>query len=650
MLGTALLMGAAQPADLQADSRLNQRLTLYEAGTPLSQLFHRIENQTSVVLRAAKELAPRRAILYAPERCLREIMTHLATAFGAEWRTDGGEPPAYTLVPLPTPSQPRSRRTAQNLREQIQSLYTPEAYSLSDELDDALQAELFAIESERRAPLQLLAHLNEAELNTLRAGKTLEFSSRTDPRFNPRWLMQWKTRLKEDLSYLVEVYSSPKGDMKLADYYASVLGEAFDASDEIRLRLTWDPETGALECALGLFYQGQLVYGETFKSNAPEQLPEGYEDDTGTAHIPPNHPWARVVFPDDLQESFDEEGNPQRRPVRADETLVRPLSAPPLEGDWFNGATQRILQVAKASGKPFAAEFYWNPTLDLSQNRITDFVRALAAAGYKWLSAGDWVIMCSKDRTTARWRDVPPDALARWFFKPYRRGILTVDNLVEIGDYAHAWADYSLYEYLVQYGVAHRLVYEGELPHPYILQDQLLGLPQLHHGLLYALASLEPSEPGVLEAWSALSPSQRRALAHGQAIPLAALSPKARQAIYALWGSGDPARTPAFWSNTIPQGNLSLHSREEPLSLFQLPSDKARAANTIETALQIWDELYRAVDYEYEQMVTQGWLVWVCCLRAWTLRVTMGESQHEYVLFHDYSPLIQRGKLPATPQ
>ncbi|MFN3690634.1 MAG: hypothetical protein ACK4UU_06895, partial [Fimbriimonadales bacterium] len=320
LLGAALLIGATQPADLQADSRLNQRLTLHEAGTPLSQLFHQIESQTGVVLRAAKELAPRRAILYTPERSLREIMTHLATAFGAEWRTDGGESPAYTLAPLPTPSDPRSKRTAQNLRELLQPLYTLEDHLLPSELEGAQRAELLSIEAERRAPLQLLARLTEAELNALRTGKTLEFSSRTDPRFDPRWLMQWKTRLKEDLSYLAEVLSSPKGDMKLADYYASVQGEAFDASDEIRLRLTWDLDTGALECALGLFYQGQLVYGETHKSDAPERLPEGYEDDTGTARIPPKHPWARVVFPDDLQESFDEEGNPQRRPVRADET------------------------------------------------------------------------------------------------------------------------------------------------------------------------------------------------------------------------------------------------------------------------------------------------------------------------------------------
>ncbi len=279
-------------------------------------------------------------------------------------------------------------------------------------------------------------------------------------------------------------------------------------------------------------------------------------------------------------------------------------------------------------------------------------MRTLAVAGYEWLSENEWVIMRHRDRAAARQRDVPPDALARWFFKPHRRGVLTVHDLAEMGDHAPTGLGYPLFVYLAQYGMTHGLVYSGELPTPYILQNQLLGLPKLHHGLLYTLASLKPlfERPEAFDAWGALSASQRRALANGQTIPLAALSPKARRAVYALWGLGDPARTPAFWSDAAPQGSLSLQSCEEPTHLFRLPSTKAHDAKDIETALRIWDELYKAVGYEHEKIVEQGLLREVCCVRSWHLRVVFGDQQRMYRLFDDYSLLVQRGELPPTPK
>lgn len=650
MLGMALLIGATQPADLQADSRLDQKLTLREAGTPLSRLFQQIEKQTSVALHADKELAQRRAILYAPERNLREVMTSLATAFEAEWQADESRPPRYTLRPLPL--QRATNQRVQNLRERLRSLYQPDELALPDEIDETARVHFLSAESQRRAPLRFLERLTEIELNALRAGKTLEFSSRADPRFDPQWLTQWKARLHDEISYLAEALSTPKGDMELAEYYGGVLGKAFDVSDEIRLRLSFDPATGELACALGLFHNGALVYGETHTSDESKSTPEGYEDESGNARMPPKHPWAAVVFPDDLQESVDEAGNPIRRPLRAGESLARPPDAPPLDGDWFARNALWILQVAEASGKPFAAEFYWKPDFSPSFYSIASFVRDLAVAGYEWLSADDWVIMRHRDRAAARQGDVPPDALARWFFKPHRRGVLTVHDLAEMGDHAQAGLGYALFEYLAQYGMAHGLVYNGELPAPYILQNQLLGLPQLHHGLLYALASIKPfyERPEAFDAWVALSASQRRALANGQPIPLTALSPKARRAVYALWGLGDPARTPAFWSDAAPQGSLSLQSRDEPIYLFRLPSTKARNAKDIETALRIWDELDKAVGYEHEKTVEQGLLREVCCVRSWRLRVVLGEQPREYLLFHDYSLLIQRGELPPTPR
>ncbi len=381
IVGAALLTGAAQPANLQADSRLDQKLTLREAGTPLNRLFQQIETQTGVALRADKELAPRRAILYAPERSLREVMTHLATAFGAEWQADESRPPRYTLRPLPL-QRPTNQR-AQNLRERLRSLYQPDDLALPDEIDEAERVRFLTIESQRRAPLRFLERLTETELNALRAGKTLEFSSRADPRFDPQWLTQWKPRLEDEIGYLAEVLSTPKGDMELSEYYGSVLGEAFDASDEIRLRLSFDPATDTLECALGLFYNGALVYGQTYTPDGHEPIPEGYEDEDGNARVPPKHPWAQVVFPDDLQESVDEAGNPIRRPLRAGESLARPPDAPPLDGDWFSTGALWILQAAEAAGKPFAAEFYWRPDFILSSYLASSCVplRSRATSG-----------------------------------------------------------------------------------------------------------------------------------------------------------------------------------------------------------------------------------------------------------------------------
>ncbi|MCS7301785.1 MAG: hypothetical protein NZ556_09570, partial [Fimbriimonadales bacterium] len=586
LLSVCLCCGAAPDDSLGRDDRLNQRLTLREAGAPLNRLFQKISKQTGVALQPDAMLAELRMVLYAPDRPLREVMRHLAVAFGAEWRADDNQPPAYTLHALPVEKRARpAQERIQTVKRLLRELYAP-SWLLPDEstdpIDDTARPAYKQAEAQRRAPLQFLKHLTEAEINALGEGKTLEFSSRTDARFKPEWLAAWKTRLKDELPYLAEMLSTPKGDMELAEYYGEIHDTALDAGDEVRLRIVFDPDAGALECAVGLFAAGALVYGETHFEEDEGQRVAGYEDADGNPILPSQHPWAQVALP---------------KPSEADSpdaVHTRLHSLPPLEGDWFSHSAEFLLRVAQAAGKPFVAEFYDTLAQYRYPNTTASFARELAFAGYEWLQQGEWTIMRHTDRARVRARDIPSRALERWFFQPRRRGVLTLQSLVEMGDYADPHLGYALFLYLAQLGGEYGLVYEGEPPSPYVIDSKLTAIPTVHHGLLYALRSLEPIEhrSTVFEAFASLSAGQRRALAGGQAVPLSALSAQARKAVYTLWGVGDAARVPAFWSDAPPQGALRLVSRAEPVHLYRLPVNKAREVKDIETAKRLWDELY----------------------------------------------------------
>lgn len=605
------MLGCDEQTPLERDARLNQKLTLREASTPLNRLLTDIEARTGVSLRVDKALAERRTVLYAPERPLREVMTHLATAFGAEWQADLSEPPAYTLKPLPLQGETRRTRLAQQRAQNLPSL-------------------LRSLPQGPGSPMRLLDRLTESEINALRAGKTLEFSSLKDARLEAAWLRLWKASLENELGYLAEALSTPKGDMELASYYGSVLGK-LDKANEVRLRVAFDPATGDIECALGLFADGELVYGATHTPDEDDEAAERYTDDGGEARLPGQHPWAQPV----------------RRGVQLSQPLESP--PPPLHGDWFRSPADYLLAAAEQVGKPFVAEFYWTPLNYETPPSIAQLTRDLAIAGCEWQAQGEWVIMRHTDRPEARKRDLPPSALEKWFFKPKQRGVLTIQDLVQMGDYASPELGVNLFLYLAFLGLRHNLVYHGELPHPYVMDRSLLALPAVHHGLLYALCSLEPMEnrSEVFAAFMALSAAQRRALVNGQAIRLEELTPQARRALYAFLGLGDPARVPAFWSDAPPQGTVRLESREIPEFIRRLPAEKARQARDVDTARRLWNELQDAVG-DYEKF-TERYTERLCCVRVWYLQVRVGHISREADLLYDYSPLLQRGLLPPTP-
>lgn len=644
---------SAASADLPADPRLDQKITLREAGTTLKQLFQRLETQAGVALRVWGIPTEQRVILYAVDRPLREVLNALATACGAEWHPDAKGANRYVLHAKPQTGEPFRRRIAhehaRRLPQLLRSLYDPEwlqNIELPEELQDT-GAKIDIADTYRQVyrqinqPLEFLKHLTPKETKALRRGNTLEFSSRTDPRFAPEWLKRWKSVLRDELFSLAEAYGSPKGDEAQAEYYSSVLSKNLEQGDEVRLRLRFDALEGKLECAVGLFARGELLYGKTYAGiDYSEPHLVAYEDEEGRPRIPPQHPWAHVVFPDDLT-MVDNEGNVARRALRPDEILVQPLPPPALDDDWFSEDARSIFRIAEAVGKPFAAEFYWSPKM---------YDRSVFTEEYVWRTEGDWVLVSHRDRAFARAQDIPPSKLRTWFFKPGRRGVLTLQDLAEMGDYAQAATGKEWFEYLAAYGAAHHLVIHGELPNPYVLQCELLGLPSVHHGLLYALESLEPcfDRPQVFSVLGALTASQRRALVNGQPLPLAALSPKAREAVYTLWGVDDAARTPAFWSRITPRGSVSIRKREVPISLFMWTPEQNRTIKGVETALEVVSKIREEVGWEYEKLRAQGLYCEVCCVRQWYLCLAMGAERKEYLLFRDLNPLLQRGILPRT--
>lgn len=117
LLLCALVASSQAEASLEQDARLQQPIKLSVAGVPLRDLFQRIQKQTGVSLQVDAALADCAAIVYVPNRPLREWMAHLATAFHAEWRADGSHPPTYTLHPLPLAGEtPREKLTRERLK------------------------------------------------------------------------------------------------------------------------------------------------------------------------------------------------------------------------------------------------------------------------------------------------------------------------------------------------------------------------------------------------------------------------------------------------------------------------------------------------------------------------------------------------------
>jgi hypothetical protein len=645
LLLCALVASSQAEASLEQDARLQQPIKLSVAGVPLRDLFQRIQKQTGVSLQVDAALADCAAIVYVPNRPLREWMVHLATAFHAEWRADGSHPPTYTLHPLPlageTPREKLTRERLKNLPRRLQLLYEPPVEEPVDDEDHQRAIEVYQSGFRKeRLPLRLLGQLTPAEIDALRAGKTLEFSSRTDPRFDPSWLTEWKLWLENAIGYLAEVNQSPKGDAILGEYYASVRGVR--RGDEVRLRVSCDPETAAIQCAVGIFAQGELIYGESFTLDEEPPEPEGFSWHDFSLVLPKDHPWRGLEFePFDADDAERSSQSPVRR--------VRLPALPSLDSDWFAYEAAVILRIAQAAGKPFIAEYGWTlRSLDKVYG-LPSFVYRLAASGYEWQVQKDWVIMRYRDPREARPRCIPKRALRQWFFKPNQRGVLTIHDLLSVARYVPDAAD--LYIPLAAFGINHRVVFEGELPYPYVVITDLLALPQTHHGLLYAVSSLEPlyERPEAFQVLVALTDAQRRALLAGQTIPLESLSPRALGAVLDLAYFRDRARAPAFWQNAPPKGTLRLISREQPVQWLTLPRNYAAKAHSIDSAKEAWSEIREQLGYDPDALY-RNYGANLCCLRQWQLEVTLGGLSQAFTLLEDHTPLLQRNPSLRTPK
>ncbi len=648
VLSALMLTIPTQAGDspLERDSRLAQLVSLCEARMTLREALQRLEKATGVSMQASPELAPRGAIVCVQKRPLRALMTHLATAFHAEWRANTENPPAYTLYPLPARGGTTRPLPVQERREDV-SLRLRALYDPFYDTKDGDEYEAYRELSQReRLPFQALKRLTPAELGALRAGKPLELSSRTDPRFAPEWLADWKKWLADTVSYYAEASSTPKGNPEQLEYYLSVMEKDIARGDEIRLRVAYDPQTGAVECAVGLFGEGALLYGETFRSEEEPPTPEGFLVGDYSVSLPSDHPWRGV----DFEPLWDDSEGGQEQATPAMRRIARP-ALPALNGDWFDYEARAILQIAQAVGKPFVAEYDWKPDAALEVYAVPNLALWLAQTGYEWLTKDEWVVMRYRDPVKARRGRVSADELRRWFFKPRRRGVVEPRDMAQMARSLTADDAHALLVYLAQLGNRYQLVTDGELPSPYIVDRELLGMPHLHHGLSYAVKALLPMYEwqetfAVLET---LTESQRQALIAGQAIPLRALSPPAREAVYRRAYAGDKARAPAFWQSTPPDGALRLIAREQPIRLLRLPQHLARRARDARAAARIWTELQIQYEYDWEAMYRRMG-VELCCERIWLLEIVIGSQRREAVLLKDFTPLLQRDPSMRTPQ
>lgn len=141
IMGLGLAVGAAQEArrpSPQEDARLNQKISLRYAATPLKELLAELSRRTGVALTAESRVREYRAFARLKEKPLHEVMRLLAQAFGFEWRveTDPAKPdapPRYVLY------QPAADRRAE---QEWQKLYQTDMTALMRDIVRSIPPDL----------------------------------------------------------------------------------------------------------------------------------------------------------------------------------------------------------------------------------------------------------------------------------------------------------------------------------------------------------------------------------------------------------------------------------------------------------------------------------------------------------------------------
>ncbi len=619
------------------DERLSQRLTVRAVGLPLRDLLTQLSQRTKVVLKVEPALQEYRACLYAKEKPLSEILSHLAEAFGFYWKREKPSEEAPYEYRLVAPPEEKTRVRESDLREFREKVLAPVCAQLQTPIEARLQRLIQAAEmgheqlshEEREALMPVfrsvdvhhiavwhaLCQMGEDEWRRLARGEALFFSTRFPNQIAPRAIDDWKAVMREQIKFSIERYGA-------SERYQDNLVK-LEAVNELRAMVRYDASEKALKTAYEALAEGERVVLDGSQSAFSEMT-------LWSASEP-----ARRVLRGEPDPPL-----PAQHPI-----LSRPLTQfkePGPHDDWFQWLSELMVQMAEATSAPLAAEYYPLQTDTLILQDWSQYRPRLPQDWYAFqgllrefgcrvrLSDSGWLVIESRQRPYARENDIPHPTLQRWLFKPNRRGMLTFDECAEVA--MLSWNQRShLYMYIQSFAQLHDLL-EGV---PYVPAE----LDFLHGGLLYAQRTIVwlqwergstlPAplpEEGILYAmqlYALLKPALRTQLRAG-GIPFNQLTPAQQWLFLLAYTRGNLLTLDDFW---LPPAQLQARMQSASMRLMsdtrvqegvRIPADQKPPIRTLDD----WKRYHRQVRLEKAPMRVQ----------VWRFELRWGENRREIVL------------------
>jgi hypothetical protein len=438
------------------DQRLAREVTCAFKATALSDLCDRLRADTGIRLVAGPTVADEKVILFGEKQPLREVMRQLSQPFGYTWLRSGkaGEY-RYELVQdlksqlLEEELRNRDRNQALIALEQEINRYRPylalspdEALARSKTAPPAEKPLLEQLSGVAWGPLQIYFRLSPRDLASLRAGEWLTFSTAPKPneRPLPAGLRQGVLQSQRDWRLIRRGEIGWGGTQNLQNPEA--------------MPLTSIPEAGA-RVALGM-EQGEL--GQfSFRGMSGHFTPPGPAARTGHSLSTEGGPIAVGLSGTAQQNSGTVLPRLARDPALRAVVSIQPVPscrldiAPAREGESERSEPRVTMAdvleaVHRATGLPMVSDFYtrlYKPDAVSRRNLpVHELLNQLAAAmRLRWTKEGDWLQIRSSTYYHDRLKEVPNRLLSRWATARRERGVLTLDDLVEIAGLPDAQLD-----------------------------------------------------------------------------------------------------------------------------------------------------------------------------------------------------------------
>jgi hypothetical protein len=461
------------------DSRLTREVTLQQKATALTDLCGKLRADTGISLRAGPSVADEKVTVFCSKQPLREVMRQLSRPFGYTWLRSGksGEY-RYELAQdlksqlLEEELRNRDRREALIALDREIQRFRPYLDLSPDEALEKMRSAPPAEKKvlERLAGLswgvaQLYFRLSPEQLNTLRAGHSLEF--RADPQAG-------------ELSLPPELEASVLSSLRDRRLVVSADGVQWGYAASLPTGLPPAQVEGArplvhvtvVQSELGQFTlegdPGFTVGDATLRTSDDTRAQGPVATGRSPSAQRPNNAAANARFQHDpaLQ---------RRISVRpADPT---PSPSPRGRGDSGTGRTTRaggvlsppspsgggardgvpaarvtsadVLEALhRATGMPIIADYYTrlypSPDLSTADERVYDALNRVSdAMRLRWRKEAGWLQFRSSSYFHDRLKEVPNRLLHRWATARRERGWVALDEVIEIAGLSDAQLDAS---------------------------------------------------------------------------------------------------------------------------------------------------------------------------------------------------------------